>query len=300
MKVLPSLKKVILFAALVAVTAATFISCGAKSSDVIKITHKDYTEQRITGQLMSVYLESKGFKTEVAELGGTMLCYTALKNGDVDLYAEFTGTAYGAILGHTDILGTQETYDAVKSETEQKDGITWLDPLGWNNTYVLSIRSDTAEQYNLKTVEDLIAYSKDMVIGCDKEFQNRADGLPGLKEAYPGLVFKSEVAMDQGLTYAALNNGDLDVNVSYSTDGRIAKFNLVNLEDNKNFFPPYYVTPIIKMDYAEKNPDVVAALKELGGHWTDNDMQKYNQIVDDGGDSKQVATQMLKDAGLIS
>ena len=106
--------------------------------------------------------------------------------------------------------------------------------------------------------------------------------------------------MDQGLTYAALNNEDIDVNVSYSTDGRIAKFGLVNLEDNKNFFPPYYVTPVLRMEYADENPEIVEALNELGGYWTDEDMQGYNLIVDEGGNARDVATQMLKDAGLIS
>ena len=138
-----------------------------------------------------------------------------------------------------------------------------------------------------------------MIMGCDDEFQNRADGLPGLKEAYPGLAFKEEVPMDQGLTYAALKNGDIDVNVSYATDGRIAKFGLVNLEDNKNFFPPYYVTPILRMEYAEEHPGVVEALKELGGRWNDEVMQQYNLQVDEGGDAREVATQMLKDEGLI-
>jgi len=287
----------IVFALLLA--ASLGLTGCAEKEDVIKITHKDYTEQRITGQLLSVYLESKGYKTKVTELSGTMLCYTALKNGDVDLYAEFTGSAYGAIFDQTEIIGVQETYDYVKKMSEEKDGITWLTPLGWNNTYVLSVRAETAEKYNLKTLDDLVAAAPDMIMGCDDEFQNRADGLPGLKEAYPGLAFKKEIAMDQGLTYAALKNGDIDVNVSYSTDGRIAKFNLVNLKDNRNFFPPYYVTPIVRMDFAKEHPDIVKALNELGGHWTDEDMQKYNLTVDDGGDAKEVATQMLKDAGLI-
>lgn len=279
--------------------SVAFAGCAQKDN-VITITHKDYTEQRITGQLMSVYLESKGFKTEVTELSGTMLCWSALKSGDVDVYAEFTGSAYGAIYDQTEIIGVQETYDFVKNRSETEDGITWLKPLGWNNTYVLSVRAQTAQDNNVKTVEDLVAIAPTLTMGCDDEFQNRADGLPGLKEFYPGLEFKEVVSMDQGLTYAALNNGDIDVNVSYSTDGRIAKFGLVNLEDNKNFFPPYYVTPVLKMDYAEKNPEVVAALNELGGHWSDEEMQMYNLQADEGADVREVATQMLKDAGLIS
>ncbi|MCG8485674.1 MAG: glycine/betaine ABC transporter substrate-binding protein [Clostridia bacterium] len=288
----------LVFAALL-IIALFLVGCSTKGDDVIQITHKDYTEQRITGQLLSVYLESKGFETEVTELSGTMLCYTALRQGEVDVYAEFTGSAYGAILDQTEIIGVQETYDYVKQRCEDEHGITWLKPLGWNNTYVLSVRPETQEEYGLTDISSLIAVAPELVMGCDDEFLNRADGLPGLKEFYPGLEFKDEIPMDQGLTYAALRGGELDINVSYSTDGRIAKFGLVNLEDNKNFFPPYYVTPILRMDYAEDNPKIVEALNELGGHWSDTDMQKYNLMVDEGQNARDVATLMLQDAGLI-
>lgn len=105
--------------------------------------------------------------------------------------------------------------------------------------------------------------------------------------------------MDQGLTYAALRNGDLDVISAYSTDGRIAKYDLVTLTDDKNFFPPYFVTPIVRMDYAEKNPEIIAALNDLGGRWTDEDMQRYNLMVDEGADAREIATLMLRDVGLI-
>ncbi len=291
-------KRLTLVLVVVLIAAFLFVGCQ-KVDDVIKITHKDYTEQRITGQLLSVYLESKGFETEVTELSGTMLCYTALREGDVDVYAEFTGSAYGAILDQTEILGVQETYDYVKQRCEDEHGITWLDPLGWNNTYVLSVRPETAEEYGLTDITSLIEVAPNLIMGCDDEFLNRADGLPGLKEYYPGLEFKEEIPMDQGLTYAALRDGELDVNVSYSTDGRIAKFSLVNLVDDKNFFPPYYVTPILRMEYADEHPDVVEALRELGGNWTDEAMQQYNLMVDEGADPREVATLMLQDAGLI-
>lgn len=270
-----------------------------KGPGVIRVTHKNYTEQRLTGQLLSVYLESKGFETTVDELAGTMLCFNALKNGDVDVYAEFTGSAYGAVLDQTEILGVQETYDYVKKEYEEQFGITWLKPLGWNNTYVMSVKPETQEKYNIKTLSDLAAVSGELILGTDTEFPNRQDGLIGLKEAYEGLEFKDIKSMDQGLTYGALNNDEIDVNTSYSTDGRIAKFGFVNLEDDKNFFPPYYVTPILRMDYAEEYPEVVKALEELGGNWNEEEMQQYNLLVDEGSDAREVATQMLQDKGLI-
>ena len=274
--------------------------CSPAGDKTVKITHKNYTEQRLTGQMMGIYIEENtDYKVEVTELGGTLLCYEALKKGQVDLYAEFTGSAYGAIFGQTEIIGVQETYDYVKKQCEDRDGITWLEPLGWNNTYVLSVRAGTAEELGLQTISDLVPHAADMVIGSDNEFLAREDGIKGLKKAYGIEKFKREAPMDQGLTYAALRDGQLDVNSSFSTDGRIAKFNLVNLKDDKNFFVPYYVTPILRMDYAEKHADLVELLNKLGGQWSESEMQDYNLRVDEGTDVKEVARDMLKDKGLI-
>jgi len=289
-----------LFTLVVVFLFASLIMTGCSSEgETVKITHKNYTEQRLTGQMLGIYIdENTDYDTEITELGGTLLCYEALKNGQVDLYAEFTGSAYGAILDETERLGVQETYDYVKKECEERDGITWLEPLGWNNTYVLSVREETAEEYDMETISDLIPYASDMVLGSDNEFMAREDGIIGLKRTY-GIEFKKETPMDQGLTYAALRDGQIDVNSSFSTDGRIAKFNLVNLEDDKNFFPPYYVTPILRMDYAEEHPELVDVLEKLKGQWSESEMQEYNLRVDEGTDVKEVARDMLIDKGLI-
>lgn len=291
------MKKIIIV--LLALMLTLSMAACSKKDEVIKIAHKDYTEQRITGQIMSVYLQSKGFETEVTELAGTMLCYTALQNGNIDMYPEFTGSAYGAIFKQTEILGIQETFDYVKNASEEADGITWLSPFGWNNTYVFSVRAETQEKYGITNISELVGVSGELTLGSDTEFLNRMDGLPGLKEMYIGLDFAKEVPMDQGLTYAALRDSEIDVNTSYSTDGRIAKFGLINLEDDKNFFPPYYVTPILKMDFVDENPEVVKALEELAGHWTEADMQIYNLRVDEGETPEAVATSMLQDVGLL-
>lgn len=292
-------KRVLLILCVLLLVAGIATGCGKKDGNVVRIGHKNYTEQRLTGQMLAVLIEAKtDYAAEVIEFGGTMLCFEALKNDEIDVYPEFTGTAYGAILNQTEVLGQQETYDYVKKEFEQQYGITWLDEMGWNNTYILSVTAETAEGLGVSTISELVTYAGDMTMGCDNEFIGRTDGLPGLKEAYD-IAFKQELPMDQGLTYAALRDGQIDVNVSFSTDGRIAKFNLVNIEDDLNFFPPYYVAPILKMDYANENPAVADALKLLHNQYSDEDMQKYNLAVDEGGDPKEVATQALKDKGLI-
>lgn len=280
------------FGAMLALSA-----CG--SSETITIAHKNYTEQRLLGQMASVFLEDKGFDTKVSELGGTALCFNAVKSGDVDFYMDYTGTLYGAVLEQEEAMPADETYDYVKTELEDKHDVTILKDLGFNNTYVLSVTEEKAKELNIKTISDLIPHSNDFLIGSDLEFASRADGLIGLTEMYEGLKFKNVKSMDQGLTYKALDSGDIDVNVSYSTDGRIAKFGLVNLEDDKNFFPSYYVVPVMKQEFADENEEVVEALLELEGHWTEEDMQKYNLLVDEGEDAKKVATMMLEDKGLI-
>ena len=294
------MKRIILILLVVMLLAAVVTAGCSQQDNLVRIGHKNYTEQRLTGQMLSVLIEAKtDYTTEVIEFGGTMICFEALKRDEIDVYPEFTGTAYGAILEQTDILGQQETYDYVKNAFEEQYGITWLDELGWNNTYILSVTAETAEKLGISTVSELVPYASDMIMGCDNEFLGRTDGLPGLKETY-GIDFKQELPMDQGLTYAALRGGDIDVNVSFSTDGRIEKFNLVNLTDDKNFFPPYYVAPILKQDYVDANPAVVEAMRLLKEKFTDEDMQKYNLMVDEGGDARDVATQALKDKGLIN
>ncbi len=294
------MKKVITITLAVILLAVGIMSgCAKQQDNIVRIGHKNYTEQRLTGQMLSVLIENKtDYKTEVTEFGGTMLCFEALKKGEIDVYPEFTGTAYGAILNQTEVLGQQETYDYVKKEFEDQFNITWLNEMGWNNTYILSVTAETAEALGISTVSELVPHASDMIMGCDNEFLGRSDGLPGLKEAY-GITFKQEMPMDQGLTYAALRDGQIDVNVSFSTDGRIAKLNLLNLADDKQFFPPYYVAPIMNQDYANENAVIVSTLNLLNGKFTDEDMQKYNLLVDEGGDPKEVATKALKDKGLI-
>lgn len=296
------MKKLIKFIPIVLIIAilSMFTLSGCtKNENTVVIATKNYTEQRIIGQMLAIYIEENtDYDTKVRELGGTMLCYNALKKDEIDMYAEYTGSGYAAVLGQKGNLSPDEIYDYVKLECEKQHGITWLNPLGWNNTYVLSVMPSTAEQYNLKTISDLIPIANTLRLSSDNEFVAREDGLVGLKKAY-GLSFKEERPMDQGLTYAAVRDGQVDINSSFSTDGRISKFGLINLEDDKNFFIPYYVTPILKMAYAEKHPELVELLKALGGVWNEAEMQGYNLQVDEGADVKTVARAMLTAKNLI-
>lgn len=279
-------------------TIVLFTSCNS-SKDKVTVVHKNYTEQRIVGEALAQYLNSKGIETEVKELGGTLLCWNAIKNGDADLYPEYTGTTYGAIFNQTDNIGPEATYNYVKERSEEEFGITWLEPFGFNNTYVLSVTQELVDEYGVKTISDLEPIADQLILGGDQEFPVReGDGYPALIRTY-GFEFKEYKGMDQGLTTQALLNGQIDVNTYYSTDGRIAKYGFVNLEDDKNVFPPYFCTPIMTVEFANEHPDVVEALNALGNKFSNEDMQKYNLMVDEGESVESVATKMLQDKGLI-
>ncbi|HKK95463.1 MAG TPA: glycine betaine ABC transporter substrate-binding protein [Anaerovoracaceae bacterium] len=294
-------KKLLSLIVVIMLFAALFTGCSSEDEEktTISIVHKNYTEQRLLGQMLGQYLESKGYETKVSELGGSMLCFNALKSGDADMYAEYTGTGYCGILDETEILPAEDTYNYVKEVFEDEYDILWLKPLGFNNTYVFSVTKDTVAEYGVETISDLIPIADELLLGSDAEFTSRVDGLPGLVKVYEGLEFQSTKSMDQGLTYQALVDENIDVNVSYATDGRIAKYDLVNLIDDKSFFPPYYCTPILTKDFADANPEVVTALEELENLFSDEDMQKYNLMVDEGESPDNVATKMLEDKELI-
>ena len=283
--------------ALLIMTGYTLTSLAA--NDTVRIGHREFAEQRIVGQLLAVYLESKGFKTEATEYQTTWSIFDALKDEEIDVYTDYTGAIYGVIFNQSKALGADETYDYVKNRLEKEYGMTLLMPLGWNNTYVLSVRPETARRYRLKTISDIIPFANRMILGSDLEFPYRKDGLIGLTETYTGLNFRSTKSMDQAHTYQALMEGKVDINASYSTDGQIAQYGLVNLIDDRNFFPPYYVIPIMKMDFAAEHPEVVAALDELEDKWTEEEITHYNLMVDEGQDPRVIAEQMLRDKGLI-
>jgi len=269
------------------------------ANDIVRIGHREFAEQRILGQLFAVYLESKGYKTEVSEFPSTRSIFNALQNGDIDVYTDYTGTLYGVIFDQFIPLSEDETYNYVKNRLEREYGTTLLNPLGWNNSYVLSVLPETAKKYHLKTISDIIPVANQMILGSDSEFANRQDGLLGLSKLYVGLNFKNTKSMDQALTYQALVDRKTDINASYSTDAQIEKFGLINLIDDRNFFPPYYVTPILKMGFAEENAEVVAALEELQNQWTEAEIMHYNYMVDEGQEPRAVAEIMLRDKGLI-
>jgi glycine betaine/choline ABC-type transport system substrate-binding protein len=264
-------------------------------------------------ELVAVMLEDAGYPVERKfGLGGTAVIHQAIWNDEIDIFVEYTGTALVAVLemdvpeaaggdGATPAASVADlTYDIASQEYAERWNLTWLDHFGFNNTYALAVTRETAEEYDLQTVSDLEEHAGDMTLGTDLEFEARPDGLPGFTEAY-GFEFGDVRAGDPGLMYQAVAEGDVDVITAYSTDGRIPAKDLVLLEDDRTFFPPYYPAPVVRDEVLEQNPEIADILNQLGGAITEDEMAAMNYAVDeDGRTTEEVAREFLEEKGLIA
>jgi len=267
---------------------------------------KDFTEQLVLGQIALQALQANGFtvqdKTNVA---GSDTCRKALLSGDFDMYWEYTGTAWLMLLGNESAPSSaQETYDKVKA-ADDANGITWLDPAPLNDTYALVMQKDKADLLGIKSYSDLGNYIKSnpdkLVLCCDQEFTARPDGLPGLVSTY-GMDFGNSLnIMDMGLAYQAMQNKQADVAMVFATDGRIAQYGLVVLNDDKGFFPVYNACPCIRSDTLAKAPQIADILNPISALLTTEVMQQLNIQVDgpDAKDPKDVAHDWLLQNGFI-
>ena len=267
----------------------------------ITIGGKDFSEQMVLTNLLADYIEEKTDIDVVRKenLGGTQVCFSALKSNDIDLYVEYSGTAYGDLLGHEPVSDVQKVYRDVKKEMKEKYGIECLEQMGFNNTYTLAVTPATARKYRLQTISDLAKVGNRLRAGTTLEFLNRGDGLPGLLKKYDFRFLKT-TGLDGSPRYVALENGETDVADAFATDGLLKKFGLVALKDDKNFFPPYYAMPVVRSETLEKYPEMAPVLKELGPHLTDSVMMDLNyQVDEEQKQPKDVARDFLVWEGLI-
>lgn len=286
---------------LVVIFVVTGLSQRVTNKNVITIGSKDFTEQEVISNIISELIEEK---TDISvnrklALGGTQVAFSALKSGEIDMYVDYTGTAYGDTLKHPPISDVDEVYNTVKKEYKEKFNIEVLKQMGFNNTYTLAVKKDTAEKYNLKSVSDLAKVGNELTAATSLEFLNRDDGIKGLTKKY-NFDFKDTIGIDGSPKYTALMNNESDVVDAFSTDGLLKKFDLTVLEDDKNFFPPYYAVPLVKSEVLEKYPEIVPIIEEVGDLIDNDVMSDLNYQVDElKKDPKDVAIEFLKANSLI-
>jgi osmoprotectant transport system permease protein len=298
--VLSGLAALVPFAAPTASGRAT-AAAAAEATPPLRVGTKHFTEQIILGEVLAQTLERGGIPVERRfNLQGTLFCFEALRTGGLDLYPEYTGTGLVAIL-HGDVPSDPRmVIEAVRQEFRERWRMVWLAPLGFNNTYALALRRETAARLNVKTISDLVAHASGLVLGCGTEFLARSDGYPGLKARYE-LSFREARALDPNLTYKAVKDGQVDVIDAYATDGRVKAFDLVTLVDDKGFFPPYDARVLVREDALTQNPEMRSLLDRLAYKLDDETMRELNHRADSGGEQPAaIASAFLDRLGIGS
>ena len=263
----------------------------ADETPPLVIGSKNFTESYILSEILAQLVEAEGLAVERRfGLGGTLIGFNALRAGEIDAYVEYTGTASRVLLG----LDSDATIDRMNVDLRQR-GVRFLDPFGFNNTYALALKAETAARLGLTSISDLVPRA-DLRAMVSHEFLERADGWPGLVATY-GFAW-APTGIEHGLAYQALADGSIDVTDVYSTDGELIRYGLTVLEDDRGFFPSYLAAPLVRVDLPTA---VVAAFGKLEGSIDDVTMQRLNAaVVFDGETFAEVAKGFLREQGIAT
>lgn len=262
--------------------AALVLAAGCTRRERIVVGAKNFTESDLLAEIVAQQIERRtGLPVErKLHLGGTFVCHEAITAGQLDLYVEYTGTAFTAVLKHPPVADRDSVFHAVAVEYRDRYELVWGRPFGFNNTFAIVVRRRDAERDRLRNISDVARVAPRWKAGFGYEFLERADGFAGLSRVY-GLKFSAPpTAMDLGLTYRALAEGKVDLIAGNSTDGTIEALRLVALEDDKGYFPPYEAAPVVRAEVLERHPAVRAALDELAGKISDSEMRRLNAQAD--------------------
>jgi osmoprotectant transport system substrate-binding protein len=269
----------------------------------ITVGAKNFTEQYILGNMLSILLEENGFNVKEQFGTGSAITREGLVSGQTDLYAEYTGTASLVYLKHEEVITDPvKLYNKVKTEDLEKNGIVWLDRSNINNTYAIALTKEQVAEIG-STLSDLAKYvnqDHDLIWGINHEFAERVDGLPALAEHYGMNISKENIKiMDTGLTYEALDRGQIDITMVFATDGKIKKYGLQVLKDDQQFFPVYNICVNVREEVLNKYPEIREILKPIS-ELDDETMTELNYQVDATGlPAKLVAKNFLREKGYI-
>ena len=270
--------------------------------ETVTIGSKDGTEMILLGHMLADLVEAKtSLRVDRRfNLGGTLVCFNALKQGGLDAYIEYTGTALTVILDEPVQTDPDAVLNLVRRELAERDAVACLEPFGFENTFALLMRRDAAERLGVRSISQIASRANELRAGFGPEFMNRPDGYPGLAQAY-GLNFATPPReMDRNLLYQALGLGSLDLAAGDSTDGRIAAFDLIQLEDDRRYFPPYQAVPLVREETLGSHPELRPVLELLAGEIDAATMRKLNREVDEFKKRpEKVARDFLRRLGLL-
>lgn len=266
-------------ATLACLTALLVAGCGRPRALVVG--SKNFTEQVILGEIAAQQLERRlgAPVTRKLDLGGTLLAHEALVAGDIDLYPEYTGTAWSAVLKLPPPPDPAAVFARVAAEYRSRWNLAWLKPLGFDDTFALVIRGDDARGRGIATLSDAARRQPGWRLGVGYEFLDRPDGLAALQKTYALPLVGSPRTMDLGLLYKALEAKDVDMVAANATDGLLSVLDVVALEDDRHCFPPYEAAFVVRSEALAREPRAGAALEELSGTLTATGMRRLNQQV---------------------
>ncbi len=280
--------------------AGFLASCSRRAG--VRVGSKNFTEQILLGEIGAQLLAAR-LRVDVErklDLGGTMLAHRALVNGDLDAYPEYTGTALTAILDLPPASDAGAVFERVSREYRKRFAVTWLPPLGFNDSFAMVIRGDLARRSGVRTLSDAAAYRAGWKLGVGYEFLERPDGLAALRSTYNLPLAGAPVTMDLGLLYRALQQGQVTMAAGNSTDGVLSVLDMLVLDDDRHAFPPYQAAFLLRNASAAAHPGLKEALGELSGKIPESTMQGLNFSVDGKHVSpRDAALGFLREAGLL-
>ncbi|MGT2785565.1 glycine betaine ABC transporter substrate-binding protein [Streptococcus merionis] len=251
----------------------------------IRVGSKDFTENLVVAEIYALALEDKGYKVERVANISSSLIHNSLISDEIDLYPEYTGTGLLSILKADMETSPDKVYETVKDQYKAKFQVTWLDYASANDGQGLVIRTQVAEKLGIKTISDLQKHASELRFASQGEFDQREDGLPGLERTYGTFAWKSSKVYDNSLKYAVLENDEADVTPSYTTEGQLVntdKFTL--LEDDKQFWPPYNLAPVVRDNVLAANPELATILNNISATLDTATVTKLNAKVDVDGE----------------
>lgn len=275
--------------------------CGG-GKDRVVVGSKHFTEQRILAEMICHLVERNTDLRVDRRLGlqGTKVAFTAIREGDVDVYPEYTGTALINILNQDyDRTATQgQVFEQVSGAFSERWSLDWLDPLGFANTYTYAMRAEHAAKLGVTKISELESHSDSLEAGFDHEYTMRPEY--SQFEAVYGFTFESVTKLDPDLMYRALRDGEVDVIDAFSTDGRIQAYDFRMLEDDKELFPPYDAAILIRQDVTKRHPRLREQLEKLSGKISAEEMRRMNYEVSENLKAPvDVAESFLRREGLI-
>ncbi|HEM5896079.1 TPA: ABC transporter permease/substrate-binding protein [Streptococcus suis] len=297
--------KTILLALLVTLftVGASYVPMLNFSTKQLVIAGKLGAEPEILINMYKLLIEDRtDIKVEIKpNFGKTSFLYEALKSGSIDIYPEYTGTITSTLLKNspTDLsTNPEEVYTYAKEAILEQDGLMYLAPMAFQNTYALAVTEDYAQKNGIEKISDLAKVQQTAVAGFSLEFNDREDGNIGLKNLYN--LQLNVKTMEPALRYEAIKSGNVQIIEAFSTDSKVVTYKLKILEDDKQLFPPYQAAPLLSKETLEKYPELEQVLGVLAGNISTEEMTQMNYAVDvEGKSAEQVAREYLEQENLL-